>query len=94
LLYSALDHTKEARVADCLMKGMQKATDLLTSNSERGQTSTRHVLDSVDREGLSHSDGVRDLEEAPPGELGSHDGLCNLAADVGTRSIDLGGVLS
>mmetsp|Transcript_21704 Transcript_21704/g.51879 ORF Transcript_21704/g.51879 Transcript_21704/m.51879 type:complete len:409 (-) Transcript_21704:66-1292(-) len=48
----------------------------------------------VDREGLSHTDGIGDLEEAATGEAGGNDRLRHLAGNVGARPVDLGGVLS
>lgn len=48
----------------------------------------------VDRQGLSNTDGVRELDQGTAGEASSDQGLGNPSADVGSRSIDLGEILS
>lgn len=48
----------------------------------------------VDREGLSDTDGVRELDEGAAGEAGGDEGLGDPAADVGGGAIDLGEILA
>lgn len=48
----------------------------------------------VDRQGLRNTDGVRELDEATAGEAGGDERLGDPAADVGSRSVDLGEVLA
>lgn len=48
----------------------------------------------VDGEGLSNTNGVGELNEGTAGEAGSDEGLGDPAADVGSRTVDLGEVLA
>lgn len=48
----------------------------------------------VDGEGLSNTNGVGELDEGTAGEAGSDEGLGDPAADVGSRTIDLGEILA
>lgn len=48
----------------------------------------------VDGEGLSNTNGVGELNERTAGEAGSDEGLGDPAADVGSRTVDLGKVLA
>lgn len=48
----------------------------------------------VDGEGLSNTDGVRELDKSSSAETGSDEGLGNPSTDVSSRSIDLGEILS
>mmetsp|Transcript_48062 Transcript_48062/g.94926 ORF Transcript_48062/g.94926 Transcript_48062/m.94926 type:complete len:307 (+) Transcript_48062:1372-2292(+) len=45
-------------------------------------------------QGVSDTDGVRDLDKAALGESGCNNGLGGPASSVGGRAVDLGGVLS
>ena len=47
-----------------------------------------------DGEGLSDTDGVRQLDEAAAGQLGVDEGLGDPASDVGGGAVDLGEILS
>jgi hypothetical protein len=47
-----------------------------------------------DGEGLSDTDGVRQLDEAAAGQLGVDEGLGDPAGDVGGGAVDLGEILS
>jgi hypothetical protein len=48
----------------------------------------------VDRERLSDTNGVRELDEGAAGKAGSDQGLGDPSADVGSRAVDLGEVLA
>jgi hypothetical protein len=48
----------------------------------------------VDGQGLSNTDGVRELHESAAGEAGSDDRLGDPATQVGGRAVDLGEVLA
>ena len=54
----------------------------------------RAVGVDVDGQGLGDADGVRDLHERAAGEARGDDRLGGLAGDVGSRAVDLGGVLA
>lgn len=48
----------------------------------------------VDRQGLSDTNGIRELDEGTASEASSDQGLGDPATDVGSRSVDLGKILS
>lgn len=48
----------------------------------------------VDGEGLSDTNGVRELDKGTTSEAGGDKGLGDPAADVGSRAVDLGEVLA
>ena len=47
-----------------------------------------------DRQGLSNTDGVRELDEGTAGKASGNEGLCDPTSGVRGRAIDLGEVLS
>ncbi len=52
------------------------------------------VAVDVDGEGLGDTDGVRELHKGTAGEAGRDERLGDPAADVGSRSVDLGEILT
>jgi hypothetical protein len=48
----------------------------------------------IERQRLGNTDGIGKLDRAARGKAGGNDVLCEIARDIGSRTIDLGGILA